>query len=106
MHRDYAGEHTHGLLDMACVNKGIFPRVIHNLGETPVMVESQEHRRRLMKERGLVEYEADADSRAWAADAKRNIVVGGRGTKMPGKADGTGNGGGPNKPSKLPIRKP
>lgn len=30
-----------------------WPMVIHNLGHEPVLVESESHRKRLMKERGL-----------------------------------------------------
>ncbi len=51
MSRDYRMERS-GLAE-ADRSKGIFPAVVEGLGDGPVLVESAQHHRKLMKERGV-----------------------------------------------------
>ena len=72
MRRDYRAEHS-GLAD-SNRNKGLFPMQDENLTGSPdILVESQQHRRRLMREQKLYEREASQAVRERLRDAKRRF---------------------------------
>ena len=73
MRRDYAREGV--ALAESSRNKGVFPYTDQNLGHEPVQVESQQHRRRLMKERGLVDNDLTSDMRHRLKDSARKPTV-------------------------------
>jgi hypothetical protein len=56
-------------------SKGIFPYVDTNLDSVPIEVQDQQHRRKLMKERGLVDNDVGADAKARARDMTRKPSV-------------------------------
>jgi predicted nucleic acid-binding Zn ribbon protein len=58
-------------------NRG-FPYIDENLGDKPVRVESQTHRRQLLKERGLHDREASQGAKDRARTAKRKSFYMGR----------------------------
>jgi len=62
MKRNYRAEHA-GLAESSR-SKGIFPMVDENLTGSPdVMVQDQQHRRRLMREQGLIEQDPSPGAR-------------------------------------------
>lgn len=69
MKRNFRAEKA-GLADSSR-NKGIFPYVDDAMGHDPVVVESQQHRRALMKERGLYDKGQSDRSRAILKDRRR-----------------------------------
>lgn len=71
MRRDYHAEHA-GLAEWSR-NKGIFPYVDENLGPDPVVVDSQQHRRRIMKERGLYDRTNSDEARYRVRDKSRRF---------------------------------
>ena len=60
-------------------NKGVFPYTDSNMGATPIQVESQHHRRRLMKERGLHDRTVSQGARDRIRDSKRKHFSMGKG---------------------------
>lgn len=66
------------VLSEAHRNKGLFPQIDENMGHEPVYVESQQHRRRLMKERGLHDREPTDGARSRARSARRKTFYMGR----------------------------
>lgn len=72
MRRDYRAEAC-GLADTSR-NKGLFPMVDENLtGVEGGVVDSQQHRRRLMKEQGLYERDPTQKTRERLRDSKRRF---------------------------------
>lgn len=73
MRRDYRREGV--AIAESSRSKGIFPYVDHNLGDKPIEVQDQHHRRRLMKERGLHDRDLSDNTKARIRDAKRKTTV-------------------------------
>jgi hypothetical protein len=71
MRRDYHAEGAK--LSEESRDKGRFPHVYENLGPEPVEVQSNAHLRQIMKEKGLVRHEPDADARARYRDRTRRF---------------------------------
>lgn len=77
---------THGKMNQVFNNLGIsdahdnrgFPYIDENLGDKPVRVESQTHRRQLMKERGLHDREASQGAKDRALTMRRKSFYMGR----------------------------
>jgi len=60
-------------------NKGVFPYTDENLGANPIVVESQQHRRRLMKEQGLHDRSLTPGGEERRRDSKRKHFSMGKG---------------------------
>jgi len=69
MRRDFRLESAG--IDGDSVAKGRYPLLDENLGSEPVLVESPQHHRRIMKEQGLYVREPSADVRARRRQAGR-----------------------------------
>jgi predicted nucleic acid-binding Zn ribbon protein len=71
MKRDFRSELVG--LDRGSKAKGHYPYYAENLGSTPVLVESPQHLKRMMKEQGIRQIEPSADIRARNRDRRRRF---------------------------------
>lgn len=62
-------------------NKGLFPYTDNNLGPVPIQVQSQQHRRQLMKSQGLHDRSLTQGGKDRYRDSKRKHFSLGRGDK-------------------------